>query len=172
MDDLTYEQNATVSSLMEKGKKFANAEQVKKILLLNTAGKSGADKGPFDGFPNAEKMAGLLDRVRGAANYIRDVEDRAHEQEFRTQELLDQVRTDMQAARSQVQAAEQRTRDVQAQANALIKAAEERARAAEERAEAAEGWLRRIAEAIESEFAPGSEEAAAIASSIGRAAVA
>lgn len=172
MDDLTYEQNATVSSLMEKGKKFANAEQVKKILLLNTAGKSGTDKGLSDGFPSAEKMAGLLDRVRDAASYIRDVEDRAHEQEFRTQELLDQVRTDMQAARNQVQAAEQRTREIQAQANALIKAAEERARAAEERAEAAEGWLRRIAEAIESEFAPGSEEATAIASSIGRAAVA
>ena len=60
----------------------------------------------------------------------------------------------------------------QAQANALIKAAEDRARVAEERAETAEGWLRRIAEAIESEFAPGSDEAAAIRSSIGRAAVA
>ncbi len=64
----------------------------------------------------------------------------------------------MQAARSQVQASEQRARDIQAQANALIKAAEDRARAAEERAEAAEGWLRRIAEAIESEFAPGSRK--------------
>lgn len=172
MDDLNYEPNTTVSSLMDKGKKFANAEQVKKILLLNAAGKSPADKGYAEGFPSTEKMASLLERVRDAASYIRDVEDRAQEQEFRTQELLDQVRTDMQAARSQVQAAEQRAREIQAQANALIKAAEDRARVAEERAEAAEGWLRRIAEAIESEFAPGSDEAAAIASSIGRAAVA
>ncbi len=172
MDDLTFEPNATVSSLMDKGKKFANAEQVKKILQLNAGGKSLADKAYGEGFPNSDKMAGLLERVRDAASYIRDVEDRAQEQEFRTQELLDQVRADMQAARSQVQAAEQRARDIQAQANALIKAAEERARGAEERAEAAEGWLQRIAEAIESEFAPGSEEASAIASSIGRAAVA
>jgi multidrug resistance efflux pump len=171
MDDQSYDQNPTVSSLMDKGKKFANAEQVKKILLLNTAGKS-PERGALDGFASADKMASLLERVRGAASYIRDVEDRAQEQEFRTQELLDQVRADMQAARSQVQAAEQRTRDIQAQANALIKAAEDRARAAEERAENAEGWLRRIAEAIESEFAPGSDEAAAIRSSIGRAAVA
>jgi hypothetical protein len=172
MDDLSFEQNPTVSSLLDKGKKFANAEQVKKILMLNTAGKASGDKGLGDGFPSTEKMTGLLERVRGAASYIRDVEDRAQEQEFRTQELLDQVRADMQAARSQVQASEQRARDIQAQANALIKAAEDRARAAEERAEAAEGWLRRIAEAIESEFASGSEEAAAIRSSIGRAAVA
>ena len=172
MDDLSFEQNPTVATLLDKSKKFANAEQVKKILLLNTAGKSSAERGTFDGFPNSEKMAGLLDRVRDAASYIRDVEDRAQEQEFRTQELLDQVRADMQAARSQVQAAEQRTREIQAQANALIKAAEDRARVAEERAETAEGWLRRIAEAIESEFAPGSDEAAAIRSSIGRAAVA
>jgi hypothetical protein len=169
MDDLSFEQNPAVATLMDKGKKFANAEQVKKILLLNTGGKP-ADKA--EGFPSAERMAGLLERVRDAAHYIRDVEDRAHEQEFRTQELLEQVRADMLAARSQVQAAEQRTRDIQTQANSLIKAAEERARAAEERAEAAESWLRRIAEAIESEFAPGSDEAMAISSSIGRAAVA
>lgn len=172
MDDLSFEQNPTVATLMDKGKKFANAEQVKKILLLNAGGKPGAEKGPTDGFPSAEKMAGLLDRVRDAASYIRDVEDRAHEQEFRTQELLEQVRADMLAARAQVQAAEQRTRDIQAQANTLIKAAEERARIAEERAEDAETWLRRVAEAIEAEFAPGSEEADAIRSSIGRAAVA
>jgi len=44
MDDLTFEPNATVSSLMDKGKKFANAEQVKKILQLNAGGKSLADK--------------------------------------------------------------------------------------------------------------------------------
>jgi hypothetical protein len=176
MDDLSFEQNPAVASLLDKGldkgKTFANAEQVKKILLLNAGAKPSTERSGVDSFPSAERMAGLLERVRDAASYIRDVEDRAQEQEFRTQELLEQVRSDMLAARSQVQAAEQRTRDVQAQANTLIKAAEERARVAEERAEAAESWLKRIAEAIESEFASGSDEAVAIRSSIGRAAVA
>lgn len=171
MDDLSYEQNPTVSSMTDK-KKFPTAEQMKKILTLNTAGKPAAERPGIEGLPSAERMAGLLDRVRDAASYIRDVEDRAQEQEFRTQELLDQVRADMQAARSQVQAAEQRSREIQAQANALIKAAEDRARVAEERAEAAENWLKRIAEAIESEFASGSAEADAIRMSLGRAAVA
>ncbi|GJD33339.1 hypothetical protein [Methylobacterium aerolatum] len=171
MGDPSLEQNQTVASLLDKGKKFANAEQVKKILLLN-AGKGAPDRAAPDHFAGAEKMASLLDRVRGAASYIRDVEDRAQEQEFRTQELLDQVRADMLAARAQVQAAEQRTREIQIQANTLIKAAEDRAQAAEDRAAAAESWLQRIAEAIESEFAPGSDEAVAIRSSIGRAAVA
>ncbi len=172
MDDPSFEQNPTVASLLDKGKKFANAEQVKKILQLNAGGKAAPERASADAFASADKMASLLDRVRSAASYIRDVEDRAQEQEFRTQELLDQVRADMMAARAQVQAAEQRTREIQIQANTLIKAAEDRMQAAEDRAAAAESWLQRIAEAIESEFAPGSDEAVAIRSSIGRAAVA
>jgi hypothetical protein len=173
MDDHSLEQTNPADALSDKRRKFPTAEQMKKILLLNTAASGQAgEAAAVDSLPSAEKMAKLLERVREAASHIRSVEDRAQEQEFRTQELLEQVRADMQVARGQVQAAEQRSRDVQAQANVLIKAAEERARAAEERAEAAESWLRRVAEAIEAEFAPGSDEAVAIRSSIVRAAVA
>jgi hypothetical protein len=106
--------------------------------------------------PSSEAAAGkwpsVLERVRGAAQYIRQVEDRAQDYEVRVQELLEQVRADMREADTKVRAAEQRTREIQNRADALIGAAEERARAAEERAASAEDWLRRISEAIESEF--------------------
>ncbi|MCJ2048810.1 hypothetical protein [Methylobacterium sp. J-070] len=106
--------------------------------------------------PNADaaagKWPGVLERVRGAAQYIRQVEDRAQDYEARVHELLEQVRADMRDADAKVRAAEQRTREIQVQADALIGAAESRARAAEERAVSAEEWLRRISEAIESEF--------------------
>ena len=98
------------------------------------------------------KWPSVLERVRGAAQYIRHIEDRAQDYELRVQELVEQVRADMRDAEAKVQAAEQRTREIRAQADALIGAAEERARAAEERAVSAEEWLRRISEAIESEF--------------------
>ncbi|MCJ2095254.1 hypothetical protein MKK67_22505 [Methylobacterium sp. J-072] len=100
----------------------------------------------------AEKWPGLLERVQGAARHIRDVEDRAQEQELHVQELLEQMRVDMDAARARVQAAEQQTRDVHAQATRMIQAAEERA-------DAAEQMLQRIADTIEAEFAvrPGHE---------------
>ncbi|SDM90934.1 hypothetical protein SAMN05216360_104223 [Methylobacterium phyllostachyos] len=102
--------------------------------------------------PTAAKWSSLLERVRGAAHYIRAVEDRAQDYELRVQDLVDQVRADLREADAKVRAAEQRTDEVQAQATTLIRAAEERARAAEERAASAEEWLRRIAETIESEF--------------------
>lgn len=103
--------------------------------------------------PNATgKWPVVLERVRGAAHYIRAVEDRAQEYELRVHDLLQQVRTDMQEADAKVRAAEQRAREMQTQAAALVRAAEERARASDERATHAEEWLRRISEAIESEF--------------------
>ena len=102
--------------------------------------------------PTPAKWSGLLDRVRGAAHYIREVEGRAQDYELRVQDLVEQVRADLQDADAKVRAAEQRTDEVQAKATMLIHAAEERARAAEERAASAEEWLRRIAETIESEF--------------------
>lgn len=95
--------------------------------------------------PTAAKWSSLLERVRGAAHYIREVEDRAQDYELRVQDLVDQVRADLRDADAKVRAAEQRTDEVQAQATILIRAAEERAASAEE-------WLRRIAETIESEF--------------------
>lgn len=102
--------------------------------------------------PTAAKWSSLLERVRGAAHYIREVEDRAQDYELRVQDLVEQVRADLRDADAKVRAAEQRTDEVQAQATTLIRAAEERARAAEERAASAEEWLKRIAETIESEF--------------------
>ena len=123
-----------------------------KVVVLTTipAGSSAARA------PSAEaisgKWPGVLERVRGAAQYIRHIEDRAQDYEIRVQELLEQVRADMRDADAKVRAAEQHTREIQAQADALITAAEERARMAEERAASAEEWLRRISEAIESEF--------------------
>lgn len=112
-----------------------------------TANHYPTDEPGFD-----KNWPGLLERVRGAAHYMRKVEGRAQEQEFRVQELLEQVRADMQDAHAQVKAAEQRTREVQVQANKLIQAAEERARIAQERTAAVEGWLKQISETIDTEF--------------------
>ena len=99
-----------------------------------------------------ERWPDLLERVQGAARYIRDVEERAQEQETHVQDLLRQVGADLDAARAQVRAAERETHEVHAQAIKLIQAAEERAAAAEARAAAAEQMLQRIAETIDAEF--------------------
>lgn len=103
--------------------------------------------------PTSGKWPRVLERVRSAAQYIRQVEDRAQDYELRVQELLEQVRADMRDADAKVRAAEQRTREVQAQAEASVRSAQAQARAAEERAVAAEEWLRLISEAVETEFA-------------------
>jgi hypothetical protein len=107
---------------------------------------------PAPSASGAGKWPGLLERVRGAAHYIRAVEDRAQDYEQRVQALLEQVRADMQEADAKVRAAEQRVREIQAQSEAQVRAAQERARLAEERAGTAEAWLHRISEAIDSEF--------------------
>ncbi|MCJ2068092.1 hypothetical protein MKK75_04585 [Methylobacterium sp. J-030] len=102
--------------------------------------------------PTAAKWSSLLDRVRGAAHYIREVEDRAQDYELRVQDLVEQVQADLRDADAKIRAAEQRADAVQAQAAMLIRASEDRARLAEERAASAEEWLRRISDTIESEF--------------------
>ncbi|MCJ2106373.1 hypothetical protein MKK70_13470 [Methylobacterium sp. E-041] len=94
----------------------------------------------------AEKWLRLLERVQDAARYIRDIEDRAQEQEFRVQELLEQVRVDMDSARARALTAERHAREVEMRAAKLIQAAEERAVAAEQ-------MLQRISQTIEAEFA-------------------
>ncbi|KZC01572.1 hypothetical protein AU375_02207 [Methylobacterium radiotolerans] len=116
-----------------------------------------------------ERWPDLLERVQGAARYIRDVEDRAQKQESHVQQLLRQVRADMDAARAQVLAAERETHEVHAQAIKLIQAAEDRAAAAEERAAAAEQMLQRIAETIDAEFVmqPGGQAAGQAAGQAG-----
>ena len=122
------------------------------VLLTPAADIAAARHGPIAEPAGARNWPGLLERVRGAAHYMRKVEGRAQEQEFRVQELLEQVRADMQDAHARVQAAEQRTREIQAQANKLIQAAEERARVAQERTATVEGWLMQISETIDTEF--------------------
>ncbi|WP_238273253.1 hypothetical protein [Methylobacterium cerastii] len=124
-----------------------------KVVLLTPAADITATRHSAVGSSTLGKnWPEVLERVRGAAQYMRTVESRAEEQEFRVQELLEQVRADMQDAHARVQAAEKRTRDVQAQANKLIQASEERARIAQERTATIEGWLVQISEAIETEF--------------------
>jgi hypothetical protein len=129
----------------------AAAAPAKVVVLASVPAGSPAARVPATD-PSAGKWPGVLDRVRGAAQYIRQIEDRAQDYETRVQELLEQVRADMQDAETKVRAAEERAREIQAQADALIGAAEARARVAEERAASAEDWLRRISDAIETEF--------------------
>ncbi|MCJ2042875.1 hypothetical protein MKK55_28585 [Methylobacterium sp. J-059] len=95
---------------------------------------------------SADKWPRLLERVQDAAKYIRDIEDGAQEQEFRVQELLKQVRVDMDSARARALTAERHAREVEMRAAKLIQAAEERAVAAEQ-------MLQRISQTIEAEFA-------------------
>ncbi|AIQ93308.1 MULTISPECIES: hypothetical protein [Methylobacterium] len=121
-------------------------------LVLLAADERATAQGRNPNPSPVERWPDLLERVQGAARYIRDVEDRAQEQETHVQDLLRQVRADMDAARAQVQAAERETHEVHAQAIKLIQAAEDRAAAAEERAAAAELMLQRIAETIDAEF--------------------
>ena len=128
------------------------ASPAKVVVLASVPAGSPAARGPAAEAASG-KWPGVLERVRGAAQYIRHIEDRAQDYEVRVHELLEQVRADMRDADAKVRAAEQRTREIQARADALIGAAEERARVAEERAGSAEEWLRRISDAIESEFA-------------------
>lgn len=129
----------------------AAAASFEKVVVLASVAGSQPSARPSAGTASA-KWTGVLERVRGAAHYIREVEDRAQEYELRVQELLEQVRADLRDADAKVRAAEQRAREVEAQASNLIHSAEARARAAEERAATAEEWLQQISEAIETEF--------------------
>ncbi|MFC5555300.1 hypothetical protein [Methylobacterium iners] len=102
--------------------------------------------------PSAEEWSKLIERVRQAGSYTREVEGQAREQELRVQELLDRVREDMKRAIERVREADARTAEIQARSEALLKVADERVRAAEERAQIAEDWLMRVYDAVASEF--------------------
>jgi hypothetical protein len=117
----------------------AVASSHKVVVLASVAAGQSSTRPPAE--TASAKWMGVLERVRGAASYIREVEDRTQEYELRVQEVLEQVRVDLRDADAKVQAAEQRAQE-----------AEARARAAEERAAAAEEWLQQISETIESEF--------------------
>lgn len=118
--------------------------------------------GPFEGLdaeaphprrPSAHQWSSLIERVRQAGSYTREIEAQAQEQELRVQELLDRVREDMKRATERVKEADAHAAEIQARSEALLKAADERVRAAEERARIAEEWLMRVYETVTSEFA-------------------
>lgn len=94
----------------------------------------------------------LVERVRSAAAWAREVEADSREQEFRVRELLERVREDIKAATDRAQTAEAQARDIQSRADALLKAADERVKAAEERAQIAESWLTLIKKTFAEEF--------------------
>lgn len=146
----TFPKNVTI---VESAPQVHGPQNGNTVFLITPAADIAAAKhNPLEEPTPSKDWPGLLERVRGAAHYMRNVESRAQEQEFRVQELLEQVRADMQDAHARIQAAEQRTRDVQVQANKLIQAAEDRARIAQERTDTVESWLLKISEAIDTEF--------------------
>jgi small-conductance mechanosensitive channel len=117
--------------------------------------------GPFEGLdaeaphprrPSAQEWSSLIERVRQAGSYTRQIEAQAQEQELRVQELLDHVREDMKRAAERVRETDARAAEIQARSEALLRAADERVRAAEERARIAEEWLMRVYETVSSEF--------------------
>ncbi len=117
--------------------------------------------GPFEGLdadaphprrPSAQEWSQLIERVRQAGSYTREIEAQSQEQELRVQELLDRVREDMKRAIERVREADARAAEIQAQSEALLRAADERVRAAEERARIAEEWLMRVYDTVSSEF--------------------
>lgn len=123
--------------------------------------------GPFDDLaadttsarrPPPKDWSMLIDRVRNAANRMRDVEAEAHEQELRVQQLLERVREDIRESEERVKESDARVREANARAAALLKAADERVQEAEERARVAEEWLSRIHETIAGEFFQGPTE--------------
>ncbi|MGT2479525.1 hypothetical protein ACU4GR_13070 [Methylobacterium oryzae CBMB20] len=129
----------------------AAAASSEKVVVLASVAVGQPSARALTGTASA-KWTGVLERVRGAAHYIREVEDRAQEYELRVHELLEQVRADLRDADAKVRAAEQRAREVEAQASNLIQFCGGARAAAEERAATAEEWLQRISEAIETEF--------------------
>lgn len=100
----------------------------------------------------------LIDRVRMAANRVREAEADAHEQETRVRELLDRVREDMKVAHERIKAAEAHAQEIQTRSDALLKAADARTKDAEERARTAEAWLAKISSTITEEFAAKDEK--------------
>ncbi len=94
----------------------------------------------------------LIEKVREAANRVRQAEADSQEQELRVREVLERVREDMKVANERAIAAEVNARDVQLKTDALLKAASARVEAAENRARIAEEWLAKVSQAIVEEF--------------------
>lgn len=94
----------------------------------------------------------LIEKIRSSASRVREVEAQAHDREIELQEILERCRADIGAANERVRAAEMRASQAETSAAERIHALEERARLAEERASACEAWLKKVHDAIMSEF--------------------
>ena len=94
----------------------------------------------------------LIEKVREAANRVREAEAAAEQQELHVREVLERVREDMKVANERAVAAEANARDIQLKTDALLKAASARVGAAENRAQIAEEWLAKVSQAIVAEF--------------------
>lgn len=84
---------------------------------------------------------GAIELVRGAADFMRVMEERARESETRIQDILKRTAQELKAAEARAEAADQRTR-----------AAEARAEDAERRARETQEWLDRILNVISEEL--------------------
>jgi hypothetical protein len=90
---------------------------------------------------HAYDYPGAIELVRGAADFMRVMEERARESESRIQEILQRTAQELKAAEARAEAADQRTR-----------AAEARAEDAERRARETQEWLDRILNVISEEL--------------------
>lgn len=97
--------------------------------------------GPGSGVRQARDYPAAIELVRGAADFMRSMEERARESETRIQEILQRTAQEIKAAEARAEAADERTR-----------AAEARAEDAERRAREAQEWLDRILVVISEEL--------------------
>ena len=116
--------------------------------------------------PTAAKWSGLLDRVRGAAEYIRAGRgSRAGTTKGVSRTSSSRFAPTSGTPMRRFAPPSNAPTRPRPRAEIMIRAAEERARSAEERAATAEEWLRRISETIESEFVMAPAEARRTAAS-------
>ena len=134
----------------------SSIDTMRTLQLIESGDSIGTDVSPIPRSPSRDWSI-LIERVRRAAQHVREVEAQAQEQELRVQEVLDRVQQDVRNAAERVRAAEARTAAIQSRADALLKAADEKVMAAEERARIAEEWLARVHETIVTEFVGTSE---------------
>jgi hypothetical protein len=90
---------------------------------------------------NARDYPAAIELVRGAADFMRSMEERTQDAETRIQEILQRTAHEINAAEARAEAADERAR-----------AAEARAEEAERRAREAQEWLDRILTVISEEL--------------------
>ena len=102
---------------------------------VSMRGAPGADSRQGRDYPRA------IELVRGAADFMRSMEERARESETQIQDILQRTAEELKAAEARAEAADQRTRE-----------AEARAEEAERRARETQEWLDRILTVISEEL--------------------